>query len=104
MLKLNYSTVCNNTHSLVASRSLLYTAKEGVLEKSESEQLVSLASAPNSPEKKCSIDVISSKLLLCILNAILLKNIIYKIFAKMDLKINEALNHGIDTLQIKRRQ
>ena len=104
MLKISYSTVCKNTHSLVASRSLLYTEKEGVLEKSGSERLVSLASAPNSPEQKYSIDVILSKLLLRILNAILFKNIIYKILARMVLKINEALNHGIDTLQIKRRQ
>ena len=65
---------------------------------------MSLASAPNPPEQKCSIDVILSELSLCIVNVILLKNIIYKILARMDLKINEALlNHGIDTLQIKSR-
>ena len=75
-----------------------------MLEKSGSERLLSLASAPNSPEQKCSIDFILSKLLLCIVNVILLKNIIFKILARVDLKINEALlNHGIDTLQIKGR-
>ena len=87
---------------LATSWSLFYAAKNDVVENSGSERLVPLAGAPNSMEQKCFNDVILSKLLLCILNIILLKNIVQD-FGKDGFEDQLNLKFGINNLQIRCR-